>query len=597
MVANRAPVLIKVPPPVSSTDTHAHQHYADGHIDTGGPSRTDIAKSSSKRAVTFSSAEPSVVPPPPASTSETSGPPAIAGVKPSLALTSSFNANKKIVASRKTVAPTATSAQPTAHNNKVAAASRPKIYLQSQNAIADDNDTIIVSSSPEPSTPTPKSNSRKRPLSVDEDARPLYDNNDNDDRKDTEAVDNLFQRGQTVRRGRGKAPTKLDRASGQPKATTKKAKFKSSDIVWDTPSPPFPGPAASTSSTADRPRPIRLSPNAPPSAILKAPSLKLASDAPTKASPKPLAAARPLPTEPPSAASIQSVARQATPKASVDPASRQAPPAPHEDSAALRETSVAPHEASVAPREVSAAPHKASAAPREASAVPRQASVAPREATSAPRQASVGPTACQASLDPTAQQALGLVAPSNSVPPPAHTMQPTSPSTSRQHPLEHQQPPPPSNCHLLNFGYMGPNATTGFPAQYMNHHAPYNTHQPPHQSQPLQEGGGMSRHEGQPLGHQMQMGGGGGGPQQQMQMQMPMGGQQSMGGMPMQWPGGQMYYGSPMAYPPPGYGYPSMMPPQQQPYQYDPAYAAHRQAGDYTTNNHSAPGPEYGHQQ
>ena len=133
---------------------------------------------------------------------------------------------------------------------------------------------------------------------------------------------------------------------------------------------------------------------------------------------------------------------------------------------------------------------------------------------------------------------------------------------------------------IHNFGYMGPNATTGFPGQYMNHHAPYNTHQPPHQSQPLQEGG-MSRHEGQPLGHQMQMGGGGRGPQQQMQMQMPMGGQQSMGGMPMQWPGGQMYYGSPKAYPPPT----SMMQPMR---------LIVRQA---TTNNHSAPGPEYGHQQ
>ena len=215
-------------------------------------------------------------------------------------------------------------------------------------------------------------------------------------------------------------------------------------------------------------------------------------------------------------------------------------------------------------------PRQASVAPCKATAAPCQASVAPHKATSAPHQAFVGPTACQASLDPTAQQALGLVAPSNSVPP-ACTMQPTSPSTSRQHPLEHQQPPPPSNCHPLNFGYMGPNATTSFPTQYMNHHAPYNTHQPLHQSQPLQEGGGMSHHEGQLLGHQMQMGGRG--PQQQMQMQMPMGGQQSMGGMPMQWPGGKMYYGSPMAYPLPGYGYPSMMPPQQQPYQYDPAYA------------------------
>ena len=264
MVANHAPVLIEVPPLVSSTNTHACQHYADGHIDTEGPSKADITKSLSKHTVTFSSAEPSVVPPPPASTSETSGPPATAGVEPPLALTSSFNANKKIVASHKTVAPTAVSAQPTAHNNKVAAASWPKIYLKSQNAIADNNNTTIISSSPELSTSTLKSNSRKRPLSVDKDARPLYDNDDNDDRKDTKAVDNVFQRGQTICCGREKAPTKLDQASGQPKATMKKAKFKSFNIVWDTLSPPLPGPTASTSSTTDQPCPIHLGPNAPP---------------------------------------------------------------------------------------------------------------------------------------------------------------------------------------------------------------------------------------------------------------------------------------------------------------------------------------------
>ena len=71
---------------------------------------------------------------------------------------------------------------------------------------------------------------------------------------------------------------------------------------------------------------------------------------------------------------------------------------------------------------------------------------------------------------------------------------------------------------------MGPHAATGFPVQYVNQPVAYHPQQAAHL--PLQEGGGMPRHDGQPLpigGQHIQMGGGG---QHPMQMQM--------GGMPMQ---------------------------------------------------------------
>ena len=62
MMNNKLPVLIKVPPPSSSTAMCAHQHYGNGHVDNEGPSRADIAKHLGKQMVTFSTTEPSAAP-------------------------------------------------------------------------------------------------------------------------------------------------------------------------------------------------------------------------------------------------------------------------------------------------------------------------------------------------------------------------------------------------------------------------------------------------------------------------------------------------------------------------------------------------------
>ena len=144
----------------------------------------------------------------------------------------------------------------------------------------------------------------------------------------------------------------------------------------------------------------------------------------------------------------------------------------------------------------------------------------------------------------------------------------------------------PSNCHPLNFGYMGPNATTGFPITLISLCIIPSLFKKVVACLVTKASRWDIRCRWEAEAEDLS----------------------SRCRCRYQWVGssrweeclcngreGKCTMG--MAYPPPGYGYPSMMPPQQQPYQYDPAYAAHRQAGDYTTNNHSAPGPEYGHQQ
>ena len=71
---------------------------------------------------------------------------------------------------------------------------------------------------------------------------------------------------------------------------------------------------------------------------------------------------------------------------------------------------------------------------------------------------------------------------------------------------------------------------------------------------------------------------------------LPIGGHHmQMGGIPMQWPGGDMYYALSVAYAGLGYGYPPMMPQQQQEPQQEPLYTIHRPAGGHTPGVHLAP--------
>lgn len=503
MLSNKLPVLVEMPPPPGSAATHARQHYADGHVDNGGPSWKDLDKRMGKRAVASSAAEPPAAPPPPI---DMFAPSSTSLAKPSTSM------------------PPPTHIPPPARGGQ----HRPQIHMQSHEAAAKAPDITVISSSPEQS-PTPKPKGRKRPLSVDGESnlRPLYDSDD--DGKQDQEVGNIFQRGTTVRRGRGSSQaaqrtsksklksTSTSTTSIKPKADSKKTKYKSSAIVVDSPSPP--------PTTTSKPRPVpRLVPaSAPLSATVKSPTIQL-----------------PLNNLP----SLKVAVRQASSE----------PPAHHLS-----------HE---------------------------------------PRSASTG-SAPPADL--------------------ASIMQPPSPSIARPQtmppPQDRQLPPPPppptttaqatySSAHVPpntiyydgtnpphNSGYAGPPATTGYPTpQYFNQSVVYHPQHAAHP--PLQEGGGMPRHEGSPLpmgGHHMQIAGGVGAQQrsgggQQMQMQMGAG---QMGGMPMQWPGGGMYYGAPMSYPTSSYGYsPIMGPPQLHPAGQEPHYA-HRPAGDYAPNTHPAPEHEH----
>ena len=265
MLANQTPVLIEVPPPPGSTATRARQHYADGHVDDEGPSRTELAK----RAVTFSiAAAPSHI------ISDQASSPAPPATIPSPG--------------------------PIRGGKKLPPITRPKIYMQSHKAAAEaeDTNTIIISSSSSPEaspTPAPKAKSRKRPLSVDEeiDARPCHDN----DSEQKGEAGNIFQRGLTPRRGRGAAFTGSSRSaqsekpkgeskraeskraeSKKPKAEATKSKYKSNEFIFDTPSPPPSPPHPTTSKPTTRPVPRRTPLNAPPSEFSKPPSIKLRTD-------------------------------------------------------------------------------------------------------------------------------------------------------------------------------------------------------------------------------------------------------------------------------------------------------------------------------
>ena len=270
MVANTIPVLIEVPPLPGSPTTRARQHYADGHFDDEGPSRTDLAKRLVKRTVTFSTVKALAVPPPHTSMSTTDRTELASPTNPPTAIPPLDRGEKK----RPVV--------------------RPKIYMQSHNATAGD-DTIIISSSSDTS-PTPLPKSRKRPLSVDEEPHLQQQHNDDKNGEKEEAGQNIFQRGKTLRRGRGTtftaAPSRSEKPRAQskkPKAESNKQKYKSNEFIFDSPSPPPSPPATSKSATRPRPRPHRPPLNDPPSPIpgYKQPCIKLPSDTRTKSSPAP----------------------------------------------------------------------------------------------------------------------------------------------------------------------------------------------------------------------------------------------------------------------------------------------------------------------
>ena len=212
MVANQAPVLIEVPPPPGSTAKHPCQHYADGHIDDEGPSRTELAK----WAVTFSVAE---------------------------ALPHTTPDRTSASASPATMPPTGEKKSPPV--------TWPKIYMQFHKTAAKDSDTIIISSSPEASpTPASKPKSCNRPLSINEETNVQLLHDDNSKKKGEEV--NIFQRGPTLHHGRGAAFTsslrsiKSEKPKGEsnkaeskkPKVEAKRPKYKSNEFIFDSPSPP-----------------------------------------------------------------------------------------------------------------------------------------------------------------------------------------------------------------------------------------------------------------------------------------------------------------------------------------------------------------------
>lgn len=484
MVASQSPVLIEVPPLPGSTPG-ARQHYADGHVDDEGPSRADLAKRFGKRAVNFSTAD-ATVEAPAAATSLTSD-----DTSPS---------PEKMPPARKKNPPPV---------------KRPKIYMQSHQAATKESEstTIILSSSDD--SPTPVRKTRKRPLSIDEETniQPLHDDNDGKSKDES----NIFQSGLIPHRGRGGAMAssrsirseKLKTNARKPKAEAKKSKaesktpkFKSSEFVFNSPSPP---PSPPTTSKSTRPRPLPR-PIHPISAFSKPPFL-----------------------EPPSTASP-------TRHISLDSPARH-PPLEHLQ-----------------------APSSPAAVP--SGSIPLARMMQPPPSSNAQPQ-SIPPSLGQQQQPPLSP----IPTQADQAADPPHLHPPSNPvyyeGVNRPH----------------NPGYMGAHAATGFPVQYVNQPVAYHPQQAAHL--PLQEGGGMPRHDGQPLpigGQHIQMGGGG---QHPMQMQM--------GGMPMQWPGGGMYYTPSMAFAGSGYGYPPMVTQQQRPPQQEQLYTTRRPAGDRTPGAHSLP--------
>ena len=215
MVDNKVLVLIEVPPPLGSTSTHACQHYADGHTNEEGPSRSDLAERLGKQAVTFGVTKVPAL-------SESSHPPA--------------------------------PIPPLTHAEKPPT-SQPHIYMQSHKATAKDADVTIISSLPEV-TPTPSSKPKpcKWPLSVDEIMLGLDDNSNSDERKGRE-VGNIFQSGTTVCRGRGRGKgaaskctlRKFKDESKKSGVEAKKSKYKSARFINDSPSL-SPSPSTTTTS-------------------------------------------------------------------------------------------------------------------------------------------------------------------------------------------------------------------------------------------------------------------------------------------------------------------------------------------------------------
>ena len=99
----------------------------------------------------------------------------------------------------------------------------------------------------------------------------------------------MFQRGPTLHCGSSAAaPSRLEKPktlSKKPKAELKKSKYKSTEFIFDSPSP-LPSPPTTSKSTT-WPQPHWIPQGAPPSAFSKPPAVKLPSDMCTQSSPAP----------------------------------------------------------------------------------------------------------------------------------------------------------------------------------------------------------------------------------------------------------------------------------------------------------------------